>query len=160
MAYERCIFYTVLLAVVALDRPTLKDKVLVCMQGWVGEGREVLAGGGGAGPTHAEGQGVGWGGLGVSDTKPSPPLSTYTPHPTPPRQVIDSPEVLSVIDALPHLRPFLSSLYDCKYAQFFQVGVHASLLCRLWVTVCCAVVLCLCVQSLLSANCHTHSSSR
>lgn len=60
MPYERCIFYTVLLAVVALDRPTLKSKV------------------------------------------------------------IDSPEVLSVIDTLPHLRPFLSSLYDCQYAQFFK----------------------------------------
>ena len=35
-------------------------------------------------------------------------------------QVIDSPEVLSVIDVLPHLRPFLSSLYACQYAQFFQ----------------------------------------
>lgn len=27
MPYERCIFYTVVLAVVALDRPTLKSKV-------------------------------------------------------------------------------------------------------------------------------------
>ena len=27
MSYERCIFYTVLLSVVSLDRPTLKDKV-------------------------------------------------------------------------------------------------------------------------------------
>ena len=26
-----------------------------------------------------------------------------------------------MIDSLPHLRPFLSSLYDCRYAQFFQV---------------------------------------
>lgn len=60
MPYERCIFYTVLLAVVALDRPTLKSKV------------------------------------------------------------IDSPEVLSVIDSIPHLRPFLSSLYDCQYAAFFK----------------------------------------
>jgi hypothetical protein len=31
MPYERCIFYTVLLAVVALDRPTLKSKA-----GWGG----------------------------------------------------------------------------------------------------------------------------
>lgn len=60
MSYERCIFYTVLLAVVALDRPTLKSKVM------------------------------------------------------------DSPEVLSVIDSLPHLRPFLSSLYQCQYAEFFK----------------------------------------
>ena len=60
--YERCIFYTVLLAVVALDRPTLKARV------------------------------------------------------------IDSPEVLSVLDALPHLRPFLSALHGCQYAEFFQVG--------------------------------------
>ncbi|PRW60726.1 26S proteasome non-ATPase regulatory subunit 6-like protein [Chlorella sorokiniana] len=60
MPYERCIFYTVVLAVVALDRPTLKSKV------------------------------------------------------------IDSPEVLSVIDSLPDLRPFVTSLYDCRYAAFFQ----------------------------------------
>lgn len=37
-------------------------------------------------------------------------------------QVIDSPEVLSVVDGLPHLRPFLASLYDCKYAEFFQAS--------------------------------------
>ena len=37
-------------------------------------------------------------------------------------QVIDSPEVLSVIDSLPHLRPFVSSLYDCRYAAFFQAS--------------------------------------
>ena len=61
MTYERCIFYTVLLAVVALDRPTLKARV------------------------------------------------------------IDSPEVLSVLDSLPHLRPFLSALHGCQYAEFFQV---------------------------------------
>ena len=38
-------------------------------------------------------------------------------------QVIDSPEVLSVIDALPHMRPFLSCLYECKYAEFFRVSL-------------------------------------
>jgi 26S proteasome regulatory subunit N7 len=36
--------------------------------------------------------------------------------------VIDSPEVLSVIDTMPHLRPFLSCLHACQYAAFFQVG--------------------------------------
>ncbi|KAI3429495.1 hypothetical protein D9Q98_005584 [Chlorella vulgaris] len=60
MSYEQCIYYTVLLAVVALDRPTLKAKV------------------------------------------------------------IDSPEVLSVIDVLPHARPFLSCLHNCQYAEFFE----------------------------------------
>jgi 26S proteasome regulatory subunit N7 len=62
MSYERCIFYTVVLAVTSLDRPTLKDRVL------------------------------------------------------------DSPEVLSVIDTMPALKPFAASLYGCDYAAFFRVG--------------------------------------
>jgi hypothetical protein len=36
--------------------------------------------------------------------------------------VVDSPEVLSVIGATPHLAPFLHALYDCNYKGFFQVG--------------------------------------
>ncbi len=32
-----------------------------------------------------------------------------------------------MIDSLPHLRPFVSSLYDCRYAAFFQVRLAACL---------------------------------
>ena len=53
-------------------------------------------------------------------------LASLLPSFLPSRQVIDSPEVLSVIDALPHIRPFLSCLYECKYAEFFRVGVPVS----------------------------------
>eukprot|EP00887_Chlorella_sp_A99_P003104 scaffold9.g3104.t1 len=60
MSYEEVVFYTVVLSVPALDRPTLKAKV------------------------------------------------------------VDSPEVLAVLDAIPHLRPFLHALHGCKYAAFFQ----------------------------------------
>ena len=59
MSYTQCVFYTVSLAVVALDRPTLKS------------------------------------------------------------QVIENPEILSVIDQVPHLQPFVNSLYDSRYADFF-----------------------------------------
>jgi hypothetical protein len=60
--YTRCITYAVLTSVIALDRPTLKEKV------------------------------------------------------------VDSPEVLAVVGAVPHLAPFLQSLYECKYDGFFKVG--------------------------------------
>ncbi|KAL6784166.1 RPN7 [Auxenochlorella protothecoides x Auxenochlorella symbiontica] len=60
MSYEQCVFYTVLTAVLTLDRPSLKAKV------------------------------------------------------------ISSPEVLSVIDTIPHLSSFLNALHDCKYAEFFR----------------------------------------
>jgi 26S proteasome regulatory subunit N7 len=59
MPYARCVFYTVALAVVALDRPTLKARV------------------------------------------------------------VDSPEVLAVVDAAPHLHAYLDSLHACRYADFF-----------------------------------------
>ncbi|GAB4822362.1 hypothetical protein N2152v2_009408 [Parachlorella kessleri] len=58
--YEACIFYTVALAAVALDRNTLKS------------------------------------------------------------EVVDSPEILSVIDSIPHLGPFLNSLYGSKYGDFMK----------------------------------------
>lgn len=45
-----------------------------------------------------------------------------------PWQVVDAPEVLTVIDALPHLGTFLNSLYDCKYSSFFKV--HISVQCN------------------------------
>jgi 26S proteasome regulatory subunit N7 len=60
MSYERCVFYTVALAAVALDRPTLKARV------------------------------------------------------------VDSPEVLAAVDAVPHLHAFVDSLYEARYADYFQ----------------------------------------
>ena len=59
MPYTQCVFYTVTLAVVAIERPLLKSSV------------------------------------------------------------IDNPEILSVIDSLPHLRSYLNSLYGCRYSEFF-----------------------------------------
>lgn len=59
--YETSIFYTVLMAVVTLERPELKEKV------------------------------------------------------------VGAPEILIVIDSVPNLNPFLTSLYACKYADFFKV---------------------------------------
>ena len=59
MNYTQCVFYTVALSVVALDRQTLKTRV------------------------------------------------------------IDNPEILSVIDQVPHLHPFLTSLYNSRYAEYF-----------------------------------------
>lgn len=60
MPYESCVFYAVALAVLALDRPTLKDKV------------------------------------------------------------VESPEVLSVVDTVPHLRALGASLHGCEYRAFFS----------------------------------------
>ncbi|PWN44557.1 putative RPN7-subunit of the regulatory particle of the proteasome [Ceraceosorus guamensis] len=36
------------------------------------------------------------------------------------KKIIDSPEVLQVIDEIEHLRSFSSSLYNCDYAAFFK----------------------------------------
>ena len=35
-------------------------------------------------------------------------------------QVVKGAEILEVMHSLPELRTFLFSLYDCKYAEFFQ----------------------------------------
>ena len=35
-------------------------------------------------------------------------------------RVLNSPEILSTIDSIPHLRPFLFSLYRCQYSAFFR----------------------------------------
>lgn len=59
MNYTQCVFYTVALSVVALDRTTLKSSV------------------------------------------------------------IENPEILSVIDQVPHLHSFLSSLYNSRYNEYF-----------------------------------------
>ncbi|GFP98179.1 26S proteasome non-ATPase regulatory subunit 6 homolog [Phtheirospermum japonicum] len=34
-------------------------------------------------------------------------------------KVVDAPEILTVIDKIPHLSDFLNSLYDCQYKSFF-----------------------------------------
>ena len=36
-------------------------------------------------------------------------------------KVVDAPEILTVIDTVPHLSPFLTALYDCDYRTFFEV---------------------------------------
>lgn len=36
------------------------------------------------------------------------------------KKIIDSPEVLQVIDEIPHLRAFVTSLYACEYGNFFR----------------------------------------
>jgi len=41
-------------------------------------------------------------------------------RPTLREKVINSPDILTVIRDIPNLRPFLFSLYECKYSQFFQ----------------------------------------
>eukprot|EP00003_Mantamonas_plastica_P027789 TRINITY_DN607_c0_g1_i4.p1 TRINITY_DN607_c0_g1~~TRINITY_DN607_c0_g1_i4.p1 ORF type:complete len:318 (-),score=79.64 TRINITY_DN607_c0_g1_i4:1047-2000(-) len=38
-------------------------------------------------------------------------------------QVINSPEVLQVVDDTPHLSQFLNSLYNCKYDEFLEAFV-------------------------------------
>lgn len=35
------------------------------------------------------------------------------------KKVIDSPEILQVIENIPHLPSYLNSLYKCQYASFF-----------------------------------------
>jgi 26S proteasome regulatory subunit N7 len=40
-------------------------------------------------------------------------------RPTLREKVINSPDILTVIRDIPNLRPFLFSLYECKYNQFF-----------------------------------------
>lgn len=66
MTYHRCVFYTVVLAVVTLDRSTVKS------------------------------------------------------------EVVDNPEILSVIDSIPHLHAFLDSFYGARYADYFEAFVGIS----------------------------------
>ena len=37
-------------------------------------------------------------------------------------KVVDAPEVLTVVESIPNMQPFLNSLYFCRYRDFFQVG--------------------------------------
>lgn len=36
------------------------------------------------------------------------------------KSIIDSPEVLQVLDEIPHLRSYITSLYACEYGNFFR----------------------------------------
>lgn len=36
---------------------------------------------------------------------------------------MDAPEILTVIDSIPHLTQYLNALYGCRYADFFAVSV-------------------------------------
>lgn len=36
-------------------------------------------------------------------------------------QVVDAPEILTVIESVPHLSTFLNALYECRYDDFFRV---------------------------------------
>lgn len=35
-------------------------------------------------------------------------------------QVVDAPEILTVIGKIPYLSEFMNSLYDCQYKSFFS----------------------------------------
>ncbi len=41
-------------------------------------------------------------------------------------KVVDAPEILTLIDAIPHLAQFLNALYECRYDDFFRARAHAS----------------------------------
>lgn len=48
-------------------------------------------------------------------------------------KVVDAPEILTVIDTIPNLNTFLNALYECRYADFFQVSrICAAALQRVW----------------------------
>ena len=36
--------------------------------------------------------------------------------------MVDAPEILTVIDSIPHLTQYLNALYECRYADFFAVS--------------------------------------
>ena len=37
-------------------------------------------------------------------------------------KVVDAPEILTVIESIPHLSTYLNALYKCQYADFFKVS--------------------------------------
>lgn len=41
-------------------------------------------------------------------------------------KVVDAPEVLTVVESIPHMQPFLNSLYYCRYRDFFQAFAEVS----------------------------------
>ena len=36
--------------------------------------------------------------------------------------MVDAPEILTVIDSIPHLTQYLNAMYGCRYADFFAVS--------------------------------------
>lgn len=42
------------------------------------------------------------------------------------KRVVDAPEILTVLHTVPHLGPYLNSLYGCKYTEFMQALVKVS----------------------------------
>lgn len=42
------------------------------------------------------------------------------------KRVVDAPEILTVIEEVPHLAPLLNSLYNCSYSEFFQALCNIS----------------------------------
>ncbi len=48
-------------------------------------------------------------------------------------KVVDAPEILTVIESIPHLSTYLNALYKCQYADFFKVG--ALLMCVMGLSV-------------------------
>ncbi len=37
-------------------------------------------------------------------------------------KVVDAPEILTVIESIPHLSTYLNALYKCQYADFFKAS--------------------------------------
>ena len=49
------------------------------------------------------------------------------------KRVVDAPEILTVIDKIPNLKPFLNSLYECNYGDFFKAPFDVlSTMCNTW----------------------------
>ena len=46
-------------------------------------------------------------------------------------KVVDAPEILTVIEAIPHLSAYLNALYECRYAEFFRVRTPGCC-CLVW----------------------------
>lgn len=114
MSYEQCVYYTVLTSVLTLDRPSLKAKV--CLRVVVCVLARVRAFGAPDGLDRWQGHIPGDEGciLAKCLTHCRELMAWCS-------QVIKSPEVLAVVDGIPHLRDFMTALYDCDYARFFRV---------------------------------------
>jgi len=52
-------------------------------------------------------------------------------------QVVDAPEVLTIIESMPELSQFLNSLYQCQYHDFFKVCCASSWFLRRCANTCC-----------------------
>lgn len=97
--YDTFIFYTVLTSIITLDRVSLKQKVFLLVAvlsvlAWLSYS-SILAG-----------------------TFFCKLLRTFLYCYM--LQVVDAPEILTVIGKIPYLSEFLNSLYDCQYKSFFS----------------------------------------